>query len=308
MSGEYFVGVDGGGTKTQAALIDALGDEIARASGGPSNYHAVGVETAEASLRAAIYGVLDAARLEATDVAALGLGIAGAARPRDKETVRAVLARIARFPCVLITHDAETALMGAIGRRYGVVLIAGTGAIAYGVNARGETCRADGWGHLLGDEGSAYWIGREALRAAARAHDRRGPDTDLAERLLSHLDLSDASKLIRHVYADGFGVPQVAALAPLVEGAALDGDPIAQAILRQAGWHLGSTLRAVILGLQMREQAFDVALMGGVLRAQGVVRETVVGTLGEVAPRARAIEPRHDAAWGAALLARQAAE
>jgi N-acetylglucosamine kinase len=103
-------------------------------------------------------------------------------------------------------------------------------------------------------------------------------------------------------------VPQVAALAPLVEHAALDGDFVAQAILRQAGWHLGNTLRAVILGLRMGKQTFDVALMGGVLRAQGIVRATVVSTLGEVALHACAIEPRHDAAWGAALLARQAAQ
>jgi N-acetylglucosamine kinase-like BadF-type ATPase len=303
-----FLGVDGGGTKTKAVLIDTQGKEVARAAGGPSNYHAVGAEATEASLQVAIRGVLEAAQLKAADVAALGLGIAGGARPQDQEVIRGMLSRIARFPCVLITHDAETALVGAIGRRYGVALIAGTGAIAYGVNARGESRRADGWGYLLGDEGSAYWIGREALRAAARAHDERGPATDLAERLLSHLGLADASRLIRLVYAEGFGVPQVAALAPLVEHAALDGDFVAQAILRQAGWHLGSTLRAVILGLRMGEQTLDVALMGGVLRVQGMVRATVVSSLGEVAPRARAIEPRHDAAWGAALLARQAAQ
>jgi N-acetylglucosamine kinase-like BadF-type ATPase len=303
----YFLGVDGGGTKTEAVLIDMENNEIARVTAGPSNFHAVGAEVAEASLRAAIGGILSAARLEAAGVTALGLGMAGAARPRDQETIRAMLSRIARFPCVLITHDAETALVGATGRRHGAVLIAGTGAIAYGVNARGESRRADGWGHLLGDEGSAYWIGREALRAAARAHDGRGPATDLAERLLSHLGLDDASKLIRFVYAAGFGVPQVAALAPLVEQGATDGDMIAQAILRQAGWHLGSTLRAVILGLRMGRQAFDVALMGAVLRARGIVRATVDSTLAEIAPHACAIEPRHDAAWGAALLARQAA-
>jgi N-acetylglucosamine kinase len=268
----------------------------------------VGEEVAEASLQTAIRDVLEAAGLEAAGVTALGLGLAGAARPQDQEVIRGMLFRIARFPCVLITHDAETALVGAIGRRYGVALIAGTGAIAYGVNARGESRRADGWGYLLGDEGSAYWIGREALRAAARAHDERGPVTDLVERLLLHLGLADASRLIRHVYAGGFGVPQVAALAPLVEQAALDGDFAAQAILRQAGWHLGGTLRAVILGLRMAKRTFDVALMGGVLHAQGMVRATVVSTLGEIAPHACAIEPLHDAAWGAALLAQQAAQ
>jgi N-acetylglucosamine kinase len=303
-----FLGIDGGGTKTEAVLLDGAGCEMARATDGPANYHAVGQERAENSLRAAIRGVLDAAGLEAHAVSALGLGMAGAGRARDQAVIRTMLSRIERFPRVFITHDAETALVGATGQRYGVVLIAGTGAIAYGVNERGESRRADGWGYLLGDEGSGYWIGREGLRAVARAGDGRGPATGLADRLLSHLGLADAGDMIGHVYAERFGVSQVAALAPLVGQAASDGDVVAQEILRQAGWHLGQTLRAVIVGLHMAPQAFDVALAGGVLKTQGTVRATVKAMLAEIAPRARAIAPRHDAAYGAALLARRAGE
>lgn len=305
MATEYFLGVDGGGTKTAAAVVDGRGREIARAVSGPSNYHAVGLDAAEASLREAIRQVLASAGLAATEVTAVGLGMAGAGRPGDREVVREMVSRIAHFRHIVITHDAEATLVGGVGRRYGAVLIAGTGALAYGVNARGQVRRADGWGYLLGDEGSAYWIGVEGLRAVARAHDGRGPATALEATLLAHLGLSDAGELVARVYANGFGVPHMAGLAPLVSRAARDGDGVARAILQEAGRRLANALSAVVRGLGLADEAFDAVLTGGVLRARGLVWETVVAALGQAAPRAQAIEPRHDAAFGAAVVAKQ---
>jgi len=308
MTKRFFLGVDGGGTKTAAVLIDRHGHEIARIVSGPSNFYSVGRAVAEASLREAIFQALSSANLTATDVSAIGLGMAGADRPGDRQVLRAMLSRIAHFSRVVIANDAETALVGGIGRRYGAVLIAGTGAIAYGVNARGETRRADGWGYLVGDEGSAHWIGLQALRAVMRAYDGRGPATALQDRLASHLGLSDVSAFVMHVYAADFGVPQLAALAPLVSQAAQDEDALAQDILREAGRRLGITLSTVIRGLDMTQEAFKVLLLGGVLRARDLVRESVVNALAAAAPRAQVIEPRHDAAVGAALLAQQTGE
>jgi len=302
MAKDVFLGIDGGGTKTVAVLLDGISREIARAVGGSSNIHSVGQAVAEASLREAIERVLSAAGLTAADVTATGLGMAGAARAEDQQSVRDLLARIAPFRNVLVTHDAEAALVGGIGRRYGVVLIAGTGAIAYGVNARGESRRADGWGYRLGDEGSAHWIGLEGLRAVVRAHDGRGQATALTEALLPHLGLPHADALVTRVYADDFGAPQLAALALPVSDVARGGDPVAQAIQREAGRRLGETVSAVVRGLGMCDQAFEAVLMGGVLCARDLVWQTVVAALREVAPRARIVEPRHDAAVGAALL------
>jgi len=304
VSKDVFLGIDGGGTKTVAVLLDGNSQEIARAVSGSSNIHSVGPAVAEASLREAIERVLAAAGLTAADVTAVGLGMAGAARPEDQQLVRDLLARVAPFRRVVITHDAEAALVGGVSRRHGVVLIAGTGAIAYGVNAHGESRRADGWGYLLGDEGSAHWIGLEGLRAVVRAHDGRGAGTALTDRLLSHLGLLTADGLVTKVYAGDFDVPQLAALASLVGDAARSGDPVAQAIQREAGQRLGETVSAVVRGLGMRDQPFDAVLLGGVLRARDLVWQTVVAALSEVAPRACIVEPRHDAAVGAALLAR----
>jgi N-acetylglucosamine kinase-like BadF-type ATPase len=304
----YFLGVDGGGTKTAAVLLDSETKEIARAMSGASNYHAVGQAMAEASLREVIHQVLVSADLTTNDVTTIGLGMAGVGRPDDEAVVRAMLSRIARFSRVVITNDADAALVGGVGHRYGVVLIAGTGAIAYGVNALGESRRADGWGYIVGDEGSAHWIGQEGLRATARSYDGRGPATTLENLLMSHLGLPDAGALVTLIYAADFGVPQLAGLAPLVSQAARAGDAVARGILREAGCRLSQTVCTVIRDLNMSNETFKVVLMGGVLRARDLVWETVVTALSESAPRAQVIEPRHDAAVGAALLAQQAGE
>lgn len=304
MSAPYFLGLDGGGTKTKAVLIDGFAREIARATSGPSNYHSVGQETAQNSLQTAMHQALDRVAATWADVGAIGLGMAGVARPSDYQIIRALLARITPVVHTAITHDAETALVGGIGQRVGAALIAGTGAIAYGINARGQTGRADGWGYLLGDAGSGYWIGREALRATARACDGREPQTTLPDQILAELDISACSELVPRVYESNLTVPQIAALAPSVLSAAQQGDLVAHDILHRAGKQLGRTLCTVIRGLEMADQTFKIVLLGGVLTADSLVRETVVAAAQNCAPNATVIQPQNDAAFGAALLAR----
>jgi N-acetylglucosamine kinase len=250
-----------------------------------------------------IQAVFTQAGINASDVTAIGLGMAGVDRPGDPEIIEDILARIADFKRIVIANDAETALVGGVGRRHGIVLIAGTGSIAYGVNGHGEARRADGWGYLVGDEGSAHWIGVQGLRSVARAHDGRGPATALTSALVSHLGLSDIQVMVTLVYGKSFGVPELAGLAPLVSQAARQDDAVAQEILREAGRRLNRTLKAVVDGLDMRREAFSLVLAGGVLRARDLVYQTVSETVGEIAPLAEVTEPRHDAAVGAALLA-----
>jgi N-acetylglucosamine kinase-like BadF-type ATPase len=301
----YTIGIDGGGTRTRAVLLDSEGNECARAGSGSSNYHTAGLQATEASLREAIVGALSQVGVAISQIDRIGLGMAGVARPDDLAALRAVIERIGSFRHIVLTHDAEAALVGGAGRRYGAVLIAGTGAIAYGVNAQGNARRADGWGPLLGDEGSAYWIGRAALRAVARALDARGPATTLQASLFEHLGLNEVQELVPRVYGEDSGPAQIAALAPLVCAAARTGDVVAQEIVREAGERLGSTLGTVIAGLDMAGETFDAVLTGGLLQGEGVVRRAVVARLCKIAPRARPIAPRHDAAYGAALLAQE---
>jgi N-acetylglucosamine kinase-like BadF-type ATPase len=303
MTNSYFLGIDRGGTKTQAVLIDESRREVARTSSGPSNIHSVGRAIAEASLTEAIRQALAIAGIASGGVHAVALGLAGAGRPEDRQVARDIVSRIAPFRHITITHDAETALIGGVGRRYGVVLIAGTGAIAYGVNALGQSARADGWGYLLGDDGSAYWIGREGLRAVARACDGRGRPTALQSLLYADLQVGSCHELVRRVYAGSFDVPRVASVAPLVGQAAEKGDAVACSILKRAGRRLGRTLGTVVRKLGMNDEPFEAVLAGGLLHSEGMPRDVLVAAFRQTAPYALAIEPRHDAAFGAALLA-----
>jgi N-acetylglucosamine kinase-like BadF-type ATPase len=303
MNRSYILGIDGGGTKTAAVVLSAEANEIARVIGGPSNFQSAGKSLAEATLRDVVQRVLKLAGITANDIRAIGLGMAGVYRPGDREIVEAMVSRIASFPKVVVTNDAEAALVGGVGRRHGVVLIAGTGALAFGINSHGETRRADGWGYIIGDEGSAHWIGAEALRAVARAHDGRGPTTALQTAILSHLGLAEPMVLVKRVYAVEFGVAQVANLARLVSVEANKGDDVARRILNDAAKHLAGSVLAVVSGLGMLTDEFQLVLTGGVVRPPGIVRDAVTGTVRLAASRAKAIDPANDAAFGAALLA-----
>lgn len=245
----FYLGIDGGGTKTRACVVDASGVERATATSGGSNYKAAGVERAAASLRAAAQTAADAAGARLPFTAAW-LGVAGVDGPVDIARLQPHVRTLASAMCV--TNDAEL-LLSALPDQIGIALIAGTGSIAVGRGPAGVTLRVGGWGHVLGDEGSAYDLGRRALNAAARAADGRGQPTRLLDRILDAWGLNAADELLDHVYrrADkGF----IAQLAPLTLQVARDGDAVARRITRRA------TLELARAALTLADRlAFDAA-------------------------------------------------
>ena len=303
----FVIGVDGGGTKTTAILLDRGGSLLGRGQAGPSNRYAVGEAPAGVELRRAIEAALVCGKVAAADVQAICLGMAGVDRPGDSAAVTSVVRGILPAAEALVHHDAIIALAGGVGRLYGVVLIAGTGALAYVVDAHGHSRRASGWGHLLGDEGSGYDTGLRALRAVLRAHDGRGPATTLTAQVLSAWNLNLPEDLIGLVYAPDFPRRRIASLLPLVDEAAGAGDAVAREILEAAGRELGGAACAVIRGLGMEQEAFEVVLAGGAFQTRHLLRDAVDETVRALAPRAVLIEPRHEPAMGAALLALQLA-
>jgi N-acetylglucosamine kinase-like BadF-type ATPase len=302
----YVLGVDGGGTKTTAIVLDRDGAVLGRGQAGPSNRYAVGDATAGEELRRAIQAALQSASVTSADVRTICLGMAGADRPGDAAAVAAMVRGVLPASAVQVHNDAVIALAGGVGRLYGVVLIAGTGAIAYGVDAHGHSRRASGWGHLLGDEGSGHDIGLRALRAVLRAHDGRGPATALTSLVLSAWKLDRPENLIGLVYAPDFPRRRIASLLPLVDEAAGAGDAVAGALLASAGQELGQAACAVIRGLGMQQEAFEVVLAGGAFQTRHFLRGAVEATVHALAPGAVLIEPRHEPAMGAALLALRA--
>ncbi|MCA1668327.1 MAG: BadF/BadG/BcrA/BcrD type ATPase [Thermomicrobia bacterium] len=273
MTESFFLGVDGGATKTVAVVVDAAGREIGRGMAGSGNQAAVGLERAVASIRGA---VAEAARHAGGGAfRAAWIGLAGVDRPGDRDRLLPHLAMLADV--MRLTNDAELALTGLAGA-VGVAVIAGTGSIAVGRDATGKMARAGGWGHIIGDEGSGYELGRLALKAAARAADGRGPQTALLPAIVAEWRLSRPDAMIDRVYPDG-EKGQIARLSALVFAAARDGDAVARGIVREAATELALAALAVGEKLGFPDDRVPIALAGGMLIHEADFRAAVLRRL-----------------------------
>jgi len=301
----HVLGIDAGGTKTVCLLADEDGHVLAEARGSGANLQSVG----ELEVEKVLHQVMEAA-LAQHDVrpAATCLGIAGVDRPGDAEAVRGIMRRIGFKTRTLVVNDALVALVAGAGDEPGVVVVAGTGSIAYGRNAAGQAARAGGWGYLLGDEGGGFWIGRAALSAVVRQFDGRGPATLLTGMVLQHMHLASPTELIHEIYYRDLQRHTIAGLAALVQDATDAGDAVAAQILVRAGGELAAAAASVITRLGMRGEAFPIVLAGGIFRGVPWLMGDVASRLADVAPRSAVrlldVEPAVGAVRLALALAR----
>jgi N-acetylglucosamine kinase-like BadF-type ATPase len=276
------LGIDAGGTKSVCLLADAEGTVVAEARGPGANLHAAGELAVEKVLHELMESTIGDRE---TMPSAVCIGMAGVDREDEAQTVRAILRRLGHRAHVVVVNDALIALVAGAGDAPGVVIIAGTGSIVYGRNADGDAARAGGWGHMIGDEGSGYWIGREALAAVMRAADGRGPSTRLTDDILAHFGVTDVSRLPRIVYDRDQPRTAVAALGPLVQQVGEQGDAVAARILENAADELVMAARSVTSRLEMRGEAFTFYLAGGIFRVVPWLSDELSKKLAEVAPR-----------------------
>jgi N-acetylglucosamine kinase-like BadF-type ATPase len=305
----HVLGIDAGGTKTVCLLADERGDILAEGRGPGANLHSAG----ELAVEKVLHEVMETAIGDRAIVpAAICLGIAGVDREDEAQTVRGIMRRIGYKSRVLVVNDALIALVAGAQDAPAIVIIAGTGSIAYGRNANGDAARAGGWGHMIGDEGSGYWLGREALAAVMRASDGRGPATGLAREILTHFNVGDESRLPRIVYDRDVPRGSVAALGPIVQRVAEEGDAVATRILERAAEELVLAARSVASRLEMRGDAFTFYLAGGVFRVVPWLADELSRRLAEVAPRCQVqileVEPAVGAVWLALAEARGGAQ
>ncbi len=292
------VGIDAGGTRTVCQLADADGGLLAEARGPGANLQNSG----ELHVEKVLFDVLHAATSGAAGwPAAVCLGMAGVDRPDDAATVRGILSRLVPRSQIVVVNDALIALEAGVPGAPGVVLIAGTGSIAYGRDRDGRSARAGGWGFVLGDEGSGYWLGRQALRAVVRASDGRGPQTGLTPRVLAHYEVSRPQDLVREIYYGRFKPSTVAAVAGLVEGAAGDGDELALHLIETGARELSLAARSVCDRLSLPRG--PVVLAGGMFRAVPRLRQAVTQTLTTQAPGLLVTPLEGEPAMGAVHLA-----
>jgi N-acetylglucosamine kinase-like BadF-type ATPase len=297
----FYLGIDGGGTKTRCAL----GDEtvlLATAVAGGSNVVRAGAMPAREALHAVVREACAAAKITPDQIRSICVGAAGAARPEVEETIRGILAELTPAQ-VEVVGDTVIALEAAFGAGAGVIAIAGTGSIVYGRDAAGRTARAGGWGFAISDEGSGHWIGRRAVSEILHARDR-GEETALTGRVLQAWNLKTLDALVQA--ANALPPPEFPRLFPLVLHAAEAGDPAARALLAAAGTCLAELTAMVIQRLLPQPPHAPVAMTGSVFRQSSEVRQVFYNVLQASFPglevRSELVEPVD----GALALARKA--
>jgi N-acetylglucosamine kinase-like BadF-type ATPase len=269
---QLFLGVDGGQSSTTAVIGDETGRLLGTGVAGPCNH--VGSGDGRLKSLSAIDGCLAAACLEAgvdplrVRFASACLGFSGG--PADKQ---ALVEETISAEKLCVTTDAWIALSGAHCGEPGIIVIAGTGSIAFGRNAQGQTARAGGWGYVFGDEGGAFYIVRQALRAALRAEESWGSPTALRTVLLDATGGTSIDDVLHRFYTSDFPRDRIAAVAPLVDQAANAGDKIARGILEEAAAQLADLTRAVRRQIFLLSGSVPVAYIGGVFRSS-IVRES----------------------------------
>jgi N-acetylglucosamine kinase-like BadF-type ATPase len=294
--GEYFLGIDGGQSSTTAMLGDRDGRVVGFGQGGPCN-HVEGPGGREKFINAIEACVSQAApSISREDIHALCGGFSGG--PHDKQQLLAEM-----FPAsqVFVTTDATIALAGATAGEPGVIVIGGTGSIAFGRNAFGETARAGGWGYVFGDEGGGFDITRQALRACLRAEEGWGPPTTLAQSFLEATGATSMNDLLHRFYTTAWPRPKIAALSKLVDAAAESGDQIAQGILHSAAHELAGYTSAVRGKLFHANEPARIAWIGGVFRSARLLSR--FRTLLEIDEANTCAPPIHGPAAGALLEA-----
>lgn len=298
MEQRYFVGVDGGGTKTALIACTPDGTEVALAVCGPLNYNFIGIEAALHNLGAGIAAL----NLPEGSIAAVGIGDPSIDDESESPAAKEFAKRAAELlgAPVYIRSDAYMTLFALTGgQKAGVLIISGTGSMAIGENADREIFVAGGWGRLTGDEGSGYYIGLEGIRAALRAADGVALQTDLTSAALKHFDVSTPRDLIPVFY--GEREPDVAGFSRGVAACAANGDGIAREILLDAAAHLAR----YALVLLDRCQAHLVGVWGSVLCKNDTVRRAFEDAVHEKLPQVEIREPAISAELAAALYAVQ---
>jgi N-acetylglucosamine kinase-like BadF-type ATPase len=300
----HVLGIDAGGTKTVCQLADEHGTVISESRSTGANLQAVG----ELQVEKVLHHIMESA-IGDRDIApsAICLGIAGVDRPADADVVRAIMKRIGYKARILVVNDALVALEAGAPGQPGVVIISGTGSISYGRNAAGAAARSGGWGYVLGDEGSGYWIGRAALRAVLRAEDQRGPATALTPLLLRHLAVDRPQGLIHEVYHATLKPSAIGALAQFVHQAFAAGDEVAIGILRAAADELESSAISVARRLHLVGQPFAFILSGGIFKAVPWLNDELSRRLPVVSPGSTVRLLDREPASGAVRLALQEA-
>lgn len=295
-----FMGIDGGGSTLRVAVVNEslkmVGDYQDNQSVNPV---VVGKDIAQQRIHQGMQGALKQAQCDAAAIQAVAIGVAGAASSHATPWLNEILQPILPTARLVPSSDFEIALVGAHAERQGVLLLSGTGSVAFGINERGESAQAGGWGYLLGDEGSGYWLGLQALQHIIAVADGRETSSSLGAAVMRALDLPDARALIGWVYHAGQPrTREIAGLAPLVLHAAGMNDKVAKRIIERAARELVALVNTINKRLKLKQPR--IAFAGGMLQTFNPLTEKLCARLDlSMLP-----EALYSPVVGAALLAK----
>lgn len=298
---EYLIGIDGGGTNSRLLAVNLAGEVLGRSRGKSTNMESNTRSAVRQHMGELLDGLTEEHGLKLSDCIGLCIGTAGVDTQRAREKVMDLLHSM-QLPCPFrAENDIVIALYAQTQGAPGLMLLAGTGSIAYGIDRQGRQWRCGGFGHILADEGSAYWVAREGATAALRAFDHSGPPTCLVEDIREALRFNSFDEILEFVY--GGNKSDLARLSRVVTAAEAKGDEVAQDIMRRAARELVRLIDGVIIELKMEDEAQPLLLAGGFLMGCDSLRAAVTERLERAYPRLDIRLPDEEAEWGAVYMA-----
>lgn len=301
---QYFIGMDGGGTKTACVLVDSNLNVLHKCAGGASNFLIIGTDTVSRHLSNLINECLSSAKIKAGEISGIVLGTTGAGRRNDAEKMENDFTQFAKSNGLgalsfRVESDARVALEGAFAGNPGSILIAGTGSIMFGKDEKGEIHRVGGFGRFIGDEGSGYSIGRNGLKELAKSYDGRGAQTLLSKLASERFELASPESIINAVYKNNF---DIASIAPLVIEAAERNDDICLNILNEECMEL--MLHITAMKKKINTDILNISLIGGIVSSDNFFSRMFKKRVSENFPFAKIKLPEFPPEIGAAIMAK----
>lgn len=297
----FVLGIDGGGSKTTAAVSDGVSVLATHTSSG-CNLNSVAASDAQSALAEAVHGALSSAGVSATDITSVCAGVAGAASPETAAKIGGMIAALLPRAAVQIVGDTAIALESEFRGGPGVVCISGTGSIAFGRNERGDLARAGGWGRFVSDEGSGHWIGQCTVAECLHALDM-GRSSSLIAGVMHHWHIATREQLVQRCNRDQ--VPNFSDLVPVVLKSEQENDPLACDILTTAGTRLARVAQIVLRRLWLGHSVVEIAIAGGVFMNSSRVRQTFGNIIRSDRPEVSVRLSEREPYMGAICLAQQ---
>lgn len=301
---QLFLGIDGGQSHTEAVVADENGNILGTGFGGALDHgnlpegrtrlkNAINDSVNEALLKAGF------SNIENVKFVSAHCGLTGGADYKEK-TVRDII----NAEKLVVTHDALTALFGATGGKAGIVVIAGTGSIVFGISEHGKTARAGGLGYIFSDEGSGFWLALEMIKLAVKEQDGLIQDFGLRNLVLDYFKVSEIRELTNDFYNGKISRDKIASFAKTISGRAENGDLICANQIVVGVSHLLEGVAAAAKNLSLNDKYFIVSAIGGMFRSK-ILKQNFIELLNVVVPNAEFCEPQFPPPIGALFLAYQ---